>query len=67
MGRHDRERVTDAMVHAHDWCYRVVRAAIAEGHEPFARMWHGGGATRAVRTRNWIAAHGDAMRAAVEI
>jgi hypothetical protein len=67
MDQHDRERVTDAIVHAHDWCYRVVRAAIAGGHEPFARMWYGGGAMRAVRTRNWIAAHGDAMRAALGI
>lgn len=67
MDRDDRERVVDAMVDAHDWCYRVVRAAIAAGHEPFARMWHAGGAKRALRTRSWIAAHRDAMRTAVGI
>jgi hypothetical protein len=67
MRRDGRERVVDAMVHTHDWCYRVVRAAIAAGHEPFAQMWHGGGATRALRTRSWIARHGDAMRTALGI
>lgn len=67
MPRVDRERVVDSMVHTHDWCYRVVRAAIAAGHEPFAQMWHGGGATRALRTRNWIAGHGDAMCTALGI
>jgi hypothetical protein len=67
MRQDDRERVVDAMVHAHDWCYRVVRAAIADGHEPFARMWHEGGAMRALRTRSWIAAHRDAMRTALGI
>jgi hypothetical protein len=67
MGAGERERVIDAMTHAHDWCYRVVRAAIADGHEPFSRMWRAGGATRAVRTRDWIAAHRAAMRAAVGI
>jgi hypothetical protein len=61
----DRASVVDAMVHAHDWCYRVVREAIAGGHQPFGRMWHGGGAARAVRTRRWLAANGDAMCRAV--
>ena len=67
MHRSDRERVVDAMVHTHDWCYRVVRAAVAAGHEEFGRMWLGGGAGRAVRTRSWIAAHGPAMRSALGI
>jgi hypothetical protein len=61
----DRERVVDAMVHTHDWCYGVVRAAIAGGHEPFGRMWRGGGGARAVRTRRWLAAHGEAMGCAL--
>ena len=47
----ERERVVDAMVDAHDWCYRVVRAAVAAGHEPFGRMWHAGGARRAPDAR----------------
>jgi hypothetical protein len=67
MRRGERERVVDAMVDAHDWCYRVVRAAVAAGHEPFGRMWHEGGATRAVRTRNWIAAHSRAIGTALGI
>ena len=67
MPRAERERVVDAMVLAHDWCYRVVRAAVAAGHEPFGRMWHAGGATRAVRTRDWIAANGRAIRTALGV
>ena len=39
----DRARVVDAMVDAHDWCYRIVRGAVQNGHEPFQRMWHEGG------------------------
>jgi hypothetical protein len=65
--RSERERVVDAMVDAHDWCYRVVRDAVAAGHEPFGRMWHGGGAERAVRTRAWLAAHADEMRAVLGV
>jgi hypothetical protein len=67
MGRGDRERVVDAMAYAHDWCYGVVRAAVAAGHEQFGQMWYRGGAGRAVRTRHWIGAHGDAMRTALGI
>jgi phosphotransferase family enzyme len=67
MRRRDRERVVDAMVHTHDWCYGVVRTAVAAGHEQFGRMWLAGGAARAVRTRRWIATHGPAMRAALGI
>jgi hypothetical protein len=63
----ERERVVEAMVDAHDWCYRVVRDAVAAGHEPFGRMWHGGGAARAVRTRAWLAAHADETRAALGV
>jgi hypothetical protein len=63
----DRGRVIDAMVHAHDWCYRVVRAAVAAGHESFEEMWHAGGASRAQRTRAWLADHDDEMRAALSV
>ncbi len=58
----DRARVVDAMVHAHDWCYGVVRTAVVGGHEPFARMWREGGEHRAARTRQWLASHGAQMR-----
>jgi hypothetical protein len=63
----DRGRVVDAMVHTHDWCYRVVRAAVAAGHESFGQMWHAGGAGRAERTRRWLFTHDSEMRAAVGV
>jgi Phosphotransferase enzyme family len=61
--REDRPRVVEAAVHTHDRCYRVVRAAVESGHEPFGRMWREGGGARAERTRRWIASHGGQMRA----
>jgi hypothetical protein len=67
MSESDRGRVVDAMVHAHDWCYRVVRAAVAAGHESFGKMWHAGGASRAQRTRDWLANHDDEMRTALDV
>jgi hypothetical protein len=60
--RSDRERMIDALVYTHDWCYRIVRVAVGAGHEPFRRMWHAGGEQRADRTRRWIASHGEQMR-----
>jgi hypothetical protein len=57
--------MVDAAVHTHDRCYRVVRAAVGRGHEPFGRMWQEGGRARAERTRRWIASHGGQMRAAL--
>ena len=36
-------RMVDAMVEAHAWCYRIVRGALRNGHEPFERMWRAGG------------------------
>lgn len=65
MPTQERSRVIDAMVHAHDWCYRVVDAAIAAGHAEFARMWHHGGAERTRRTHDWLTAHGPNMRRAI--
>ena len=63
--RRDRGRVAEMAIHTHDRCYRVVRAAVASGHEPFGRMWRGGGRARADRTRRWIVAHGRDMHAAL--
>jgi phosphotransferase family enzyme len=60
--RSERERVVEAAVHTHDRCYRVVRAAVDRGHEPFGRMWRQGGRAKAERTRRWIASHGPEMR-----
>jgi len=61
----ERGRVIDAMVEAHDWCYRIVRGALRNGHEPFERMWRGGGEAKAQRTRAWLLAHETEMRNAV--
>jgi hypothetical protein len=60
-----RPRLVEAAVHTHDRCYRVVRAAVDSGHEPFGRMWREGGGERAERTRRWLAEHGRQMRAAL--
>jgi hypothetical protein len=63
--RSERDRVVEAAVHTHDRCYRVVRAAVDRGHEPFGRMWRQGGRAKAARTRRWIATHGPQIRAAL--
>jgi Ser/Thr protein kinase RdoA (MazF antagonist) len=63
--RPERGRVIDAMVEAHDWCYRIVRGALRNGHEPFERMWRAGGEAKAQRTRAWLLAHETEMRNAV--
>jgi aminoglycoside phosphotransferase (APT) family kinase protein len=60
-----RARVVDAMVPAHEWCYRIVRGALQIGHEPFERMWRAGGEAKADRTRAWLIAHDAQMRKAV--
>ena len=62
LARADRERVVDAVGPAHDRCYRVVRRAVARGHQTFGRYWRDGGEQRAVRTRAWLAAQEHAMR-----
>jgi Phosphotransferase enzyme family len=66
LARRDRDRVVEAAVHTHERCYRVVRAAVERGHEPFGRMWRGGGRARAERTQRWLATHGGQMRAALQ-
>jgi hypothetical protein len=59
----DRLRVVDAVIHTHERCYRVVGAAVADGHDAFGRMWREEGRARADRTRRWIASHRRDMRA----
>jgi Ser/Thr protein kinase RdoA (MazF antagonist) len=61
----ERGRVIDAMVEAHEWCYRIVRGALRNGHEPFERMWRAGGEAKAQRTRAWLLANETEMRNAV--
>jgi hypothetical protein len=63
LARRDRLRLADAALHAHERCYRVVGAAVDNGHETFDRMWREGGRARAERTRRWIASHRRQMRA----
>src|SRR5919108_2144610 len=60
--RSDRARVVDALIPAHERCYRVVRSALDGGHETFGRMWRDGGRERADRTRRWLASHDTQMR-----
>jgi len=38
-----RAEVIEAMVESHDWCYAIVRGAVAAGHEAFGLYWRGGG------------------------
>jgi Ser/Thr protein kinase RdoA (MazF antagonist) len=65
MKARQRGRVIDALVEAHEWCYRIVRGALKNGHEPFERMWRAGGEAKAERTRTWLLAHETEMRNAV--
>ena len=59
----ERARVSDAALSALDWCYRIVRDAIADGHQAFGRQWRAGDRMRAERTRRWIIAHRQHMQA----
>jgi hypothetical protein len=63
--RRERARVVDAMVDAHEWCYDIVRAAVADGHKTFEQVWGDGGRVRAERTVSWLAAHRVQMREAL--
>jgi hypothetical protein len=65
--RRERLRVADLAIHTHERCYRVVRAALGGGHEPFGRMWREGGQARTDRTRRWITSNGRQMRAALAV
>jgi hypothetical protein len=63
--RRERSRVVDAAIEIHDWCYDIVRQAVTDGHQTFEGVWRDGGEQRAERTRRWIAAHREHMRAAL--
>ena len=62
-----RAGMVDALVHTHDWCYRIVRGAVLAGHEAFSRYWRAEGEARAGRTRRWLAEHGPEIREALEV
>jgi Phosphotransferase enzyme family len=61
----DREQLAEALPQAHDWCYRIVRRAVAGGHQVFERIWRDGGRARADRTRRWLLSHAHQIEAAV--
>lgn len=63
--REERAAMVDAFVPCHDWCYGVVRRAVAAGHEVFGLYWREGGESRVERTRHWLVTHGADMRAAL--
>jgi Phosphotransferase enzyme family len=60
-----RAELIEAMVDSHDWCYAIVRGAVAAGHAGFGLYWCEGGKPRAERTRRWLATHAPQMRAAL--
>jgi hypothetical protein len=62
-----RAGIADALVHTHDWCYRIVRGAVLAGHEAFSRYWRAEGEARASRTRRWLATHGPEIRQALGV
>jgi hypothetical protein len=62
-----RADLVDAIVDTHDWCYAIVRGAVAAGHEAFGLYWREGGRPRAERTRRWLATHAPQMRAALGV
>ena len=61
----ERARVVEAMVHAHAWCYDIVRQAVDDGHPTFGAIWSGGARLVAERTRRWLSDHAPDMRAAL--
>ena len=65
LSRRDRAEMVDALVPAHERCYRVVRDAVDRGHDTFGHMWRDGGRERAGRTRSWLVSHDAQMRAAL--
>jgi hypothetical protein len=62
LSQRERARVVEALVHTHEWCYRVVRTAVVGGHAALGQMWREGGEQRAERTRQWIDSHGAELR-----
>jgi hypothetical protein len=65
LARHERSQIADAAVETHDWCYDIVRQAVGDGHPTFLGYWRDGGEQRALRTRSWIDAHREHIRAAL--
>ena len=60
-----RSGMIDAIVECHDWCYRIVRDAVAGGHQAFGDQWNHRGEQRAGRTRRWLTMRIPEMRASL--
>lgn len=65
LARADRRRFVDAVLAHHDWAYEIVRTSAVAGHRHFAEYWHRGGAWRAVRSREWVVGHRQALERAM--
>jgi Ser/Thr protein kinase RdoA (MazF antagonist) len=65
--RAQRRQVVEALPECHRWCYAIVRAAVADGHETFSRQWHSGSAGRAERTGRWLATCAPQLRATLGV
>lgn len=63
----ERAGMVEAMVDCHDWCYAIVRRAVASGHEAFGLYWSQGGEPCADRTRRWLATQAPEMRGALGV
>jgi hypothetical protein len=63
--REQRAGIVRAFVPCHDWCYGVIRRAVAAGHEGFGLYWREGGKARTRRTSRWLATHGAELSAAL--
>ncbi len=59
--------MVDAMVACHDWCYAIVRDAVAAGHRAFGLYWAQGGGPRTLRTRRWLQTHAPELRSALGV
>lgn len=51
----ERREVVETLATAHGWCYDVIRRGADIGNVNYAEYWHGGGAARAARAREWFA------------
>lgn len=63
----ERRELVDAVAECHRWCYAIIRAAVAEGHGEFNRLWRGGGRGLAERTGRWLASGRAEMRQALGV
>lgn len=65
LSRADRRHLVEAVLAHHDWAYEIVRSSAVAGHRHFAEYWHRGGAARAVRSREWVLGHRQALEKAM--